>query len=275
MQAAVQPLDWTAAFMYDDRVCSRLIVQNGSFMMPVYSCRTIDSTNAHAIRLIEGGAGGDEFAVTAAEQTAGRGRMERVWVSKPGLGLYLSIVSRPCVAVENLPQSTLVAAVAAVHALRARCDAPVSIKWPNDLYYDGKKLGGILTQTKWGAPGARVSVVVGIGINCNHVVDDFPPELRTTATSMRAITGVPIDGEILVPALLDSFQCWRRCWEEDGFAVVRREWLSLDCTVGKRVSLPEHPDRKAVVTGISEYGELVLKDDSGEEHTVIAGDVVL
>ncbi len=241
----------------------------------IYSHQRIDSTNAEAARMLRDGAAQGDFAVTAHAQSAGRGRMERAWSSEPNLGLYASIVCQPDVAAEQLPQITLVTAVAAAKAIRNFCHVDVAIKWPNDLYYQGKKLAGILTQTVWQTDAARPTVIIGIGINVHHEPEDFPEEIRSTAVSLKQITRETIDREGLLAALLDSFHSWREQWQQDGFATIRREWLALDCTVGKKVTLPESSGKKAQVTGISEFGELVLEDDTGKQFTIIAGDVVL
>ncbi len=247
----------------------------GAWQGKIYSYQSIDSTNAEAARMLRDGAAQPDFAVTARAQTAGRGRMERAWSSEPNLGLYASIACQPHVAAEQLPQITLVTAVAAAKAIRKFCHADVAIKWPNDLYYQGKKLAGILTQTVWQANASRPAVIIGIGINLNHGLDDFPEEIRSTAVSLKQITGATIDRDGLLAALLHSFHSWREQWQRDGFATIRREWLALDCTVGKKVSLPDSSGTKALVTGISEYGELVLEDVTGKQFTIIEGDVVL
>ena len=168
---------------------------------------TLGSTNAEAIRDINAGKGADAGAVYwTEEQSAGRGQGINRWHATPATNLTLSIVAYP----DHLPVDRLFAltqltglAVAATvrHFLPARA-AEVSLKWPNDVYVGKQKIAGILVQN--GLRGSRISwTVFGIGLNVNEV--DFPPELATTATSLRLLAGTDFDREAVANRLFSAF----------------------------------------------------------------------
>src|SRR5919112_996561 len=136
---------------------------------------SLPSTNTEAARQASLGAA-EGLCVVAREQTAGRGRRERAWVSPKDAGLYFSVVLRPRLDAREWPLITLAAAVAARDALEEACALSADIKWPNDLLARGRKLCGILADTAEGAAGR--AVVLGVGIKLNNRA--FPAELRET-----------------------------------------------------------------------------------------------
>src|SRR4030042_3747665 len=155
----------------------------------VYRRDRVDSTNDVARELALAGAD-HGTAVVAGEQTRGRGTKGRVWHSPPGLGLYASFILRgpgagPVPFLHLLP---LAAGLAASDAVLAGAGVAVRLKWPNDLVYDGKKLGGILSEGVSGGPAGDFAVVGG-GITVDHVPGDFPADLRASSTSLRIIGG--------------------------------------------------------------------------------------
>jgi BirA family biotin operon repressor/biotin-[acetyl-CoA-carboxylase] ligase len=162
------------------------------------------STNDLARRLAGEGAR-EGTAVVAAEQTAGRGTKGRGWYSARNKGLYVSVVLRP-----RLPEISLlplVAGLAAREAIDSAHGLDVLLRWPNDLVWQSKKLGGILCES--GFLGSEPDfTVLGIGININHQEDDFPPDLRALATSIRIAAGKADDPESLLPKLLESLARW-------------------------------------------------------------------
>lgn len=141
-----------------------------------------DSTNDAARVLAIAGAPTGTLVI-ADEQRAGRGRMGRPWFSPPGVGLWLSVVMRSVAehAIETLP---LRIALSVAEALDAWVDAPVRIKWPNDLLLGDRKVGGILCEGVWEG-GMSGYVVAGIGLNLLQRRDDFPAEIRDSATSLN------------------------------------------------------------------------------------------
>ncbi|MGB9177653.1 MAG: biotin--[acetyl-CoA-carboxylase] ligase, partial [Pyrinomonadaceae bacterium] len=157
---------------------------------------SLASTNTEAARQAERGAR-EGLCVVAREQTAGRGRQERVWVSPADAGLYFSIVLRPRLSLESWPLITLMAALAVADALEEACALRADIKWPNDICANGRKLCGILAETLETEAGR--ACILGIGINLNDRA--LTPELRDVATSVEAATNIETDAEALLRAL--------------------------------------------------------------------------
>jgi BirA family biotin operon repressor/biotin-[acetyl-CoA-carboxylase] ligase len=149
------------------------------------------STNDEARALAASGAP-DGTVVVAEHQTAGRGRLGRTWHSPAGRGLYLSVLLRPEEAPDRLGRYTLAAAVAVCRACGAAAKTTsVGIKWPNDILAGGRKLAGILAEVRSGPSASEL--VIGIGVNVDHLVEEFPAELRDRVTSLRLLGAAPAD----------------------------------------------------------------------------------
>ncbi|MGD9612489.1 MAG: biotin--[acetyl-CoA-carboxylase] ligase [Kiritimatiellia bacterium] len=162
----------------------------------------------------------DGAVVAAARQTRGRGRRERTWDSPAGTGLYVSFVLRPEWPAEQAPNLAILAGMAAFHALEKAGVEHLRVKWPNDVLAAGKKICGVLVEPRLGA-GRIEFAVAGIGINVGQAAGDFPPELRTPATSCRLEkTSISVDGmlALLVESLHDAGQT--------PFDALRAEWLA-------------------------------------------------
>lgn len=159
-----------------------------------------ESTNDVAARAAAGGEA-EGFVAFAEAQTRGRGQFGRRWESSPGLGLWFSILLRPKWPTGKLTEMTPLVAVAVARAIAELTGMVVRIKPPNDIFCGGRKLAGILSEAK---TGVSMHVVVGIGVNVNHVAADFPSELQQSATSMRIETGARWAREEVATALLRS-----------------------------------------------------------------------
>jgi BirA family biotin operon repressor/biotin-[acetyl-CoA-carboxylase] ligase len=209
------------------------------------------------------------FVVAASRQTRGRGRLGRRWESPPGRGLYVSILLRPDLAVAEAGQLTILSSVATADAVQAVAGFRPQIKWPNDLLMEGRKLAGLLLETE--RKGARLAfAVVGIGINVGQVKDDFSPEVRGLATSLRLATGEAYRRADVLVALLQAFE--RRL--NQPFTEVREAWEASSLTLGQRVSLTTARGVKhGQAVGLDESGALLLRGDSGEVEVVTAGDM--
>ena len=126
--------------------------------------------------------------MVAEEQTAGRGRWQRSWWSPPETGIWLSLLLRPQLPPYRMPQMTLVAGASCARAIQDCLGLRPGIKWPNDIVYDNRKLCGILTEMEATAEQVHF-LVLGIGINVNQESQDFPPEIRDIAVSLRHAYG--------------------------------------------------------------------------------------
>jgi BirA family transcriptional regulator, biotin operon repressor / biotin---[acetyl-CoA-carboxylase] ligase len=177
----------------------------------------------------------------------------------------MSVVMRPRLAVAEWPTLSLAAAVAVASALRRVAGIEARVKWPNDVLVCGRKLAGILLESRVG-PHAP-TVVVGIGINVAQRV--FPPVLADRATSLALeANALPGRAQVL-DAVLDELHRWRAVLEADGFTPVRERWLALADGLRERVTVD---GVTGVVVDIDGDGALVL-DADGVRHRVIAGEV--
>src|SRR6185436_500673 len=150
----------------------------------IHAARRVTSTNDLALAFAERGCP-DGTVVIAESQSGGRGRLGRSWHSPSGAGLWLSVVLRPRLTSSGAQALTFLGAVAAAQAVRALHGLPVVLKWPNDLYLNGRKLGGVLTELSAEADLIR-HAVIGVGLNVNVPAGAFPRDLRETATSIEA-----------------------------------------------------------------------------------------
>jgi BirA family biotin operon repressor/biotin-[acetyl-CoA-carboxylase] ligase len=235
---------------------------------------TVDSTNRVARELARSGAV-EGTVVVADGQTAGRGRLGRAWFSPPGLNLYLSVVLRPSVPPARGPQLALVAASAVAATIVELSGARPAIKWPNDVLIGGRKVAGILTEMDSEAD--RVTfVVVGMGINLNMAREALAPELRRTATSLRAEVGREIHRAAFAGRLLAELERRYGRYTAEGFAVLREEWESYSCLTGREVTVVGGNNRTdGRVLGIDEQGALRLRGADGVVRQILAGDVTL
>ncbi|ADO72380.1 biotin--[acetyl-CoA-carboxylase] ligase [Stigmatella aurantiaca] len=232
---------------------------------------TLASTNELAFRLAHEGAEHGEVVV-AEQQTAGKGRRGRVWVSPPGLNLYFSAILRPELPPQHAPELTLVAAVALAETLR-EAGAEAAIKWPNDVQIDGRKVAGILTEMS--AEPERVHfVVLGIGVNLNAQREHFPEELRAQATSLSLELGRPVPRASFAAALWLRLEEWLARHQEVGFGPVRRRWKELSCTLGQDVLVrTARLEFRGMAEDVDESGALLVRTPSGSIERVLAGDV--
>jgi BirA family biotin operon repressor/biotin-[acetyl-CoA-carboxylase] ligase len=211
--------------------------------------------------------------ILAEEQTSGRGRQGRVWHSPAGKGVWMSIVLRPRIPLSYTPHLTLLAAVALFRAISKLTMVPLSMKWPNDIFVNGKKVAGILLESA--TEGERLLyVIAGIGVSVNLDNSDFPEEMQEKATSLKIVTGRKVDRASLVAACLQELELMYRLYEAQGFALIRTLWEAQSMTLGRQVTIdtPQGP-LEGVAEGLNEFGALLLKDKTGAMHNVYAGDV--
>ena len=235
---------------------------------------TIDSTSLEARRLI-GQGHGHGTVVCARTQTAGRGRLNRVWDSAADAGIWFSAVLEPEVPMEQMSLYSFVAAVAAAEAVREVTGLEVQVKWPNDVLAGGRKLCGILLELV-AERNRPVRIIMGIGINAAQQITDFPEEVRQKATSLAMETGMDIDRRHLLEAVLAKLAVYSNELEQNGFAAIKSRWTELSCMKGKTVQIQQQG--RAVLygtaTGIADDGALLIQTEQGIER-IVAGDVSL
>ena len=231
----------------------------------------VDSTNLVLKQLAHEGAE-DGTVVVADSQGTGRGRMERHFFSPPGKGIWVSILLRPMFLPQDAPKCTLMAAVAVARAME-RFGLRAAIKWPNDIIHEGRKLVGILTEMS--AEMDRVDyVVIGIGINVNIAREDFPEELRDTATSLMQMKGTPLPRVAFLQELLRAVDVLYQEVQREGFAPVLAAWRKYAVTLGQTVRVigPAGEEFEGVAADIDADGALFVDTKMGRRR-VLAGDV--
>ena len=232
---------------------------------------SLPSTNTEAARQAIAGAS-EGLCVTAKEQTAGRGRFERAWVSPKDAGLYVSIVLRPTLHQQHWPLITLAASLSVRAALETSCAVKTDIKWPNDIMHAERKLCGILAETVDTAYGR--ALVVGIGINLTQAA--FPLELKAVATSIEAAARQRPNADVLLSALLEAFKNYYETLQTSGgTSKIVAEWSAHSSYAqGKAVRVAEAGKTFAGTTrGLESDGALRVETEDGAISIVHAGEV--
>ena len=248
---------------------------DASFVRRIELLGTTGSTNDDARRLARDGAPSGTVVVADA-QTEGRGRLGRVWHSAPGLGVYISVLVRTTTPADRVTRWTLGASLAACQACRSVGGEAVEVRWPNDLYHDGRKLAGTLLELR--TSGHQVQeLIVGTGFNANHGNDDFPEDLRDRATSLRIVTGAPVDREKLTAAYLRCLSSVIARLEEDRWDEIRASWAGLaPGASGARVRVtPGSGDVfEGTTQGVESTGALRIESADGKVFVVRLADAV-
>lgn len=246
-------------------------------MIPTIVKNSTESTNRDAIQLAEQGAV-HGTAVIAETQTKGRGRLGKTWSSPPGKGLYCSIIIRPLLTPEQFPHLTFVAGLAVAEVIQRLYQIEPGLKWPNDIYFNERKCGGILTESSSliGAEADRFAVV-GIGLNVNTRVKDFADELQDTATSLSIESGREMDISLIFQEIHAELLRQTAEFELHGFTPVIARWRKRDFLLGRRLAWVSAAG--TIIEGISlgpdDTGRLHVYDDHGEVHEVLSGDIRL
>jgi BirA family transcriptional regulator, biotin operon repressor / biotin---[acetyl-CoA-carboxylase] ligase len=232
------------------------------------------STNDVIEKLARDGAG--EGAVVFAEsQTQGRGRLGRTWISPARKGLWFSVLLRPNLTPQAATRLTVACAVALRAAIESRTGLKAEIKWPNDILIAGKKVAGILTELS--AELDRIKyVLVGIGVDVNLTAEDFSPELRAQATSLRIELGKPVVRIELAAAILRELDRQYGRMLDGQFSSVADEWESHCSTLGQRLVIQVGQRRWCGrAESLGEDGALLLRTDHGHLERIVGGDVTV
>jgi BirA family biotin operon repressor/biotin-[acetyl-CoA-carboxylase] ligase len=206
--------------------------------------------------------------IVAGEQTAGKGRLKRTWLSPPG-NIALSIILYPDIL--SLPYLIMIASLAVVHAVEKITDLKAQIKWPNDILIGKKKVGGILIENEMKGDSVSFSIV-GVGINVDLKVADYP-EISGTAASLGKKGGEDIR-ETIIRALLEEFE---RLYIKlpDGNEIFQ-SWRGRLVTLGQKVRVISGAQViEGIAEAVDESGTLVIRQPDGSRTVVVAGDVTL
>lgn len=229
----------------------------------------------------------EEFVVLADSQTGGKGRHGRTWFSPPGKNIHMSILLRPNIKISDASLLTILSAVAVCEVLRDISGLAIRIKWPNDLVFKGKKLGGILIETRTEHSLVTIAVI-GIGLNIDVNSSDLPAELREKASSLFIESSRNFDREEIVLKVLEHISnYYKRLFVPSADTMSRiinpaerkyivDRWRSLDTVLGKKISVTTSI---GMLTGeaiaIDDTGMLDLLCNDGKIEKIHTGDIVI
>jgi BirA family biotin operon repressor/biotin-[acetyl-CoA-carboxylase] ligase len=199
--------------------------------------------------------------------------MGRSWHSPPGVNLYTTIILRPRMPLAEVARLSLVAGIAAAEALEPVAPGAVALKWPNDVWLNGRKAGGIIAEAVTDASQRLSCVLVGIGLNLNLAAQDIPPDLRDKATSVRIVTGRLCDRIAIAAALFNRLDSRYMEAQTLGFAALRPVFERYMALVGRSVTVVDSGTRATgVVHGIDADGALLIRTEQGLSR-ILTGDV--
>ncbi len=251
-----------------DRV--RSLLTTTEFGQDLHYLVQTTSTMDDARRLAEEGAP-HGTVVVADEQTAGRGTKGRIWVSPPGQSIHTTLIVRP--SIEELKRLSIISPVATTDAVRQITPLQPTIKWPNDVQMEHRKMGGILIEADW-SEGQPSYALIGIGLNVNFDPAPWATQIDRPATSLMIELGERQQREPVFAALLNAFE---QRYRQAGSTELHETWISRLNTLNKEVTVTlatgETIDGRAV--GVDDAGALIVNTADGDRRAFIAGEVTL
>ena len=230
----------------------------------------LDTTQRIAHELARNGSPHGTIVITD-EQKKGKGRLGRTWYSEKGKGIWMSIIIRPEFSFQQAPQITLLTSVILAKTLRKLYEKPFEIKWPNDLYIDGKKLSGILTEIH-GEQDQIHYLIIGVGINTH--ASDFPEELEKKATSIQELMGQAPKRMTILHHFFREFEQSYARFIDEGFQPFFEEYNQLLFGKGKAITVQQWNQQvEGEILGIDPNGYLLLQNENEEEIKVVSGDI--
>lgn len=242
------------------------------FGKKVYSFDSIDSTNTFA-KKIEQGEAPHGTVVIADEQTAGRGRLQRNWISARGKNLLFSVILNPDFDQEKIALLPFAGALAVSDAIESVTGLSPTCKWPNDVLINAKKVCGMLLESTSGTSSIE-RIVLGIGVNVNQT--EFPGDLLYKASSLKNEAGIDIDRVRLLRSILEALEM--RYQQLSTFPADRllNDWRMKALLFGKKIIVLEHEfSFPATAIDVAEDGSLIIETEDGTKRNIYAGDVSL
>ena len=236
----------------------------------IYIFNEVMSTNTIAKFLSMNGVGNGAVVISE-KQTKARGRSGKNWESPLG-GVWLSIILNPNVNHSKIPLITLATGVAVENTLKRIGVKNAEIKWPNDILIHGKKVCGILTEAITSFNTIE-SVIIGVGIDANISIENFPEELRENMTTLNDEIGEKVDENLLIKLFLEEFEQFIN----EEYETILKEWRKNSYTIGKIVEVHEPFSKPydGYVLGISRDGSLVVEKIDGTLEKVISGECII
>lgn len=240
----------------------------------IYIFNEVMSTNTIAKFLSMNGVGNGAVVISE-KQTKARGRSGKNWESPLG-GVWLSIILNPNVNHSKIPLITLATGVAVENTLKRIGVKNAEIKWPNDILIHGKKVCGILTEAITSFNTIE-SVIIGVGIDANISIENFPEELRENMTTLNDEIGEKVDENLLIKLFLEEFEKISEQFINEEYETILKEWRKNSYTIGKIVEVHEQFSKPydGYVLGISRDGSLVVEKIDGTLEKVISGECII
>ena len=240
----------------------------------IYIFNEVMSTNTIAKFLSMNGVGNGAVVISE-KQTKARGRSGKNWESPLG-GVWLSIILNPNVNHSKIPLITLATGVAVENTLKRIGVKNAEIKWPNDILIHGKKVCGILTEAITSFNTIE-SVIIGVGIDANISIENFPEELRENMTTLNDENGEKVDENLLIKLFLEEFEKISEQFINEEYETILKEWRKNSYTIGKIVEVHEPFSKPydGYVLGISRDGSLVVEKIDGTLEKVISGECII
>lgn len=238
----------------------------------IYFYPSLDSTNIKAFEL--GRAGAPEgTAIIADSQSKGKGRVGRKWESPPGVNLYTSVILRPDISPLHAQNLTFLAAVAVAETVEAFCLRRPTVKWPNDILIDSRKVAGILMEMDSEADRIHF-VIAGIGVNINIKERMFPDYIKAIATSIAEKRGTEVGRAEFTRGLYSNIEKWYKIYLKNGFTPVLDAWRGFFDAEGRMIRVVSfNRTIEGMCAGVDSDGALLVRLSSGAVERVISGDV--
>lgn len=234
----------------------------------------IDSTNKKAKELAAAGAV-EGVLVVAEEQLQGRGRLDRYWFFSCGENICASVILRPTLIPEAASRIMLLAAVAAAETLIDVAGLRATVKRPNDIMVNGRKIGGVLLEMSVETDAVEY-LVLGLGLNVNTAIQLFPTAIHHKATSIFAETGKHVSRVLVLRRFLELLEDGYNIFRECGFAAVKPRWIALTDIFGKVVSIRTgNGIYQGIVTEMDGEGFLIIRDEQGGNRRFFSGDIAI
>ena len=240
----------------------------------IHFYRELSSTNSIARQMALFGAA-EGTIVMSRSQSAGRGRLQRQWFCPTGKGLLLSMVLRPEISVQLVPQLTLLTAVVVAETIKNVTGCEAGIKWPNDVLINDKKVCGILAESSFSRANVEY-IIIGLGLNVNLDTNQLPPDCQETSTSLSLEVGRNVSRIKLLKQFIISWDEHIQGFVKAGHPYLRSKWIENNVTLGRNVTInKENNSILGLAVDISEKGGLIVRLSDGSLKEFLAEDVSL
>ncbi|UTH12853.1 biotin--[acetyl-CoA-carboxylase] ligase [Macrococcus equipercicus] len=253
-----------------DNNLMQLMIRKSDYFSTIYVDHEVTSTQkvAHE-KLLDNS---EPFIVISEVQTAGRGRFNRVWDSQGKKGLWMSLVFNPHIPFAKIATFNLFISLAIAETMRDY-GVNATVKWPNDIYINDRKVCGFLTEISGDSAGVH-HIICGIGINLNHMPADFPEELQTTATSIALERGRTVNRYAFFEALYQQIERSYNQFMTLEFSDIKEQYKAYSNIWGRTLRYTE--GKKQIfgeAVDIKDDGRLIVRDEAGNTHQFISADI--